>query len=181
MLINFSICLAVSKPWKRFLEASHDLWTVLDVRSARRPVSQGSLRAYLRRSNYGLNRAFLAVNHQVFSAKNLEILTRSCKQLSYMEIDSTGPLGDSLLAALPQARSLRTLIIKRSELTISSVAKALGYCPQLQMAEFFNVRVIPGDDRAMWPQHDSLESLRINLLGHHGPFALSLVCLGLPM
>jgi F-box/TPR repeat protein Pof3 len=143
------------------------------VRSARRLVSLRSLKAHLRRSNYCLNRAFLTMNHQVFNGRNLEFLTQSCKQLDYMEITSFGSLGDSLLAVLPKAQSLRTLIIKRAEVSLSSVVKALSCCPQLQVAEFYHVTVTSWDDWVVWPQLNSLTSLRIEIWGQEG---FNLVC-----
>jgi hypothetical protein len=116
------------------------------------------------------------MTQQIFSGKNLEFVTHSCKQLVYMEITSTGPLGDSLLAALPRAQNLQTLIIKRAEVPISSVTQALSCCPHLQMAEFDCVNVGSRYIRVTWPQLDSLASLRIGLRGQIGGLALDMVC-----
>lgn len=173
MLSYSSICLAVSRPWKRFLEASHDLWTVLDVRSARRFVRLDSLKAHLRRSNYELDRAFLNMNPQVFGDKGLEVLTRLCKRLSYLETTSTGYLGTSLLSALPKAQNLRYLVIKGAEMPLLSVVKALSSCPQLQTAEF---HVVKYSTHVIWPQLDSLISLRLELRGHCNQDPFYLVC-----
>jgi len=175
MLTYSSVCLAVSRPWKRFLEASHDLWTVLDVRSARRFVRLDSLKAHLRRSNYGLDKAFLNMNPQVFSGKCLEVLTRLCKRLSYLEITSTGYLSDSLLSALPKAQNLRVLIIKGTEIPLSSVVKALNSCPQLQTAEFHVIKSLTMNTQVIWPQMDSLISLRLALRRHCLPDPFHLV------
>jgi hypothetical protein len=144
------------------------------VRSAQCFVRLDSLKAHLRRSNYGLERAFLNFNPQVFGGKSLEVLTRLCKRLSYLEITSTGYLGASLLAALPKAQNLRSLIIKGAEMPILSVAKALRSCPQLHTAEFHVIKSAPMNTQVTWPQMDSLTSLRLNIRGQHhrDPFCL---------
>jgi hypothetical protein len=145
------------------------------VRSARRFVRLDSLKAHLRRSNYGLDKAFLNMNPQVFSGKSLEVLTRLCKRLSYLEITSTGYLGDSLLSALPKAQNLRILIIKGAEIPLSSVVKALNSCPQLQTAEFHVIKSLAMNTQVIWPQMDSLTSLRLALRGHCLPDPFHLV------
>jgi hypothetical protein len=145
------------------------------VRSAGRFVRLDSLKAHLHRSNYGLDQAFLNMNPQVFGGKSLEVLTRLCKKLSYLEITSTGHLGDSLLAALPKAQNLRVLRVKGAEMLLLSVAKALSFCPQLQTAEFYVVKQVQMNARAMWPQLDSLESLRLEIKGSFGQDPINLV------
>jgi hypothetical protein len=92
-----------------------------------------------------------------------------------MEITSTGSLGDSLLAALPKAQNLRSLIIKKAEVPIDAVTKALSCCPQLEVAEFDHVK-INSMIHPPWPQLDSLVSLRIGLSGPYSSLVLNLVC-----
>lgn len=36
----YSVCLRVSKAWKKLLEGSHKLWTTFDTTNARRPVGR---------------------------------------------------------------------------------------------------------------------------------------------
>ncbi len=175
MLIVSSICLAVSKPWKRFLEASHDLWTILDLRSARRYVRLDSLKVHLRRSNYGLERAILTTNPQIFGSSNIQVLTRLSKKLSHLEITSGGYLGNSLLDALPKAENLRVLIVKGAQMPLLSVVRALSFCPGLQTAEFKVVIPPRMNDLAIWPQRDSLESLRLTIQGIFGHNRMNLV------
>lgn len=170
-----SICLAVSRPWKRFLEASHDLWTELDFRHARRPVRLDSLKAHLRRCNYKLDRAIVNMNRSVFSAKYLEYLTKTCKDLKYVELLSVGFLGDSLLAALPAARSLRTLMIKGSQMTLHSVVEALTICPQLELFECDSFKLAHWI-HPQWPQLDSLHSLKLESWGSSDIDPMQMVC-----
>ena len=171
----YSVCLAVSKPWKHFLEASHDLWTELDFRHASRPVRLESLKAHLRRCNYMLNRAVINMNRSIFSAKYLDYITKTCKQLRYIELFSVGFLGDSLLAALPAAHSLRTLVIKGSEMTLYSVSEALNICPQLEVFECDSVKLAHWI-RPHWPQLDALRSLKLASRGSSDIDPMQLVC-----
>lgn len=175
MLIESSICLAVSRPWKRFLEAYHGLWMVLDLRSSRRLVRLDSLKAHLRRSNYRLDRAFLNMNPKIFNSKHLEVLTKSCRELSFLELSPVGYLGDSLLTALPEAQNLRTLIVREAEMLLYFVVKVLGLCPRLQTVEFDHVRAAPGNDRVEWPPLHSLISLELVIWGVWDSDPLNLV------
>lgn len=155
-----SICLAVSKPWKHFLEASHDLWKVLDLRQARRSLRLGPLKAHLRRSNYKLDRAFL--NKKGFNTPNLETITRTCRELRHLELSSIGVVGDSLLTALPRAQHLRTILIKRCQLTLKLVHEVLLTCPCLEVAEFdFVQHGAPPRQYMEWPQLDCLRSFKL--------------------
>lgn len=144
------------------------------MRSARRFVRLDSLKAYLRRSNYDLNRAFLNMSPQILGSKSLEVLTRLCKRLNYLEITSTSYLSDSLLTALPKAQNLRILIVKDAEMPLLSVVKALGFCPQLQTAEFHQVKPATQNAQIIWPHMDSLTSLRLKIGGclHPDPFCI---------
>jgi hypothetical protein len=119
--------------------------------------------------------AFLTANPQVFNSSNLEVLTRLSKKLSYLEISSAGYFGNSLLTALPKAQNLRVLKVLNAKMSLLSVTKALSFCPQLQTAEFDAVKLTPVDSRAMWPQLDSLISLRLR--EECLPESLRLVCM----
>jgi hypothetical protein len=178
-LIHPSICLAVSKPWKRFLESSNDLWTTLDTRSARRGVRMDSLKAYLRRSKYGVDRAYFITKTPYFSSRQLEMITRTCKRLKYLECSDTGsssPLGTSLLSALPMATGLRTLIIKNCSMLFSQIVEALSICPLLEHVEFHRVIGVPSTVRTAWPQLENLASLLLIFeAGHSFVSPLNLV------
>ena len=142
------------------METSHELWTELDFRNARRLVRLDSLQVHLRRSNYKLDRAIINMNRSLSSAKHLEYITRTCKHLKYLELLSVGFLGDSLLAALPKAGGLRTLMIRGSEMTLHSVVEALANCPQLENFECDSVKLAHWI-QPQWPQLNSLRSLKL--------------------
>jgi len=176
MLTKSSVCLAVSKAWKRFLEASHDLWTVLDLRSARRYIRLESLKANLRRSNYRLETAILTANPVIFNGSNIEVLSRLSPKLNRLEISYAGYFGDSLLAALPNTRNLRVLKISGAKMSLFSVVKALSLCPQLQRAEINAVMLPQTNPGITWPQLNSLTSLRLEFQGDRLATTLNLVC-----
>ncbi|KAG9241711.1 hypothetical protein BJ878DRAFT_214365 [Calycina marina] len=104
------ICLAVNKSWKRLLDSSHKLWTILDTTKTRKSISQKSLKAYLRRSNYTLETAI--IHHKAkFDTHQMIYLIKTCKQLHKLELTGTGMIGDSLTASLPFAQNLTSLVV----------------------------------------------------------------------
>lgn len=139
-LIFYSICLAVSKGWKKVLESLHDLWMKLDTTTTRKAIGMPSLKAYLRRSNYNLNHAIIS-SKAGFDAPKLLFLTKTCKSLKILDMRGSGPLSNSLATALPLAQQLQKLTTSANlEMTASGVNYALKTCPTtLIHASFLNV------------------------------------------
>lgn len=139
--MSSSICLAVSKPWKRLLESSHKLWTTLDTTCARKPISLASMKIHLRRSNYTLDRAIITMRAN-FDAQKLGFLTRTCKSLRSLELNGNGVIGTSLTSALPKANKLESIVVSKiTEMTISHVKESLKHCQEtLLEGKFLLVR-----------------------------------------
>ena len=162
------ICLAVSSSWKRLLESSHKLWTVLDTSYARKPVSQRSLRAHFKRSNYSLDRAIVTMK-AAFDASKWNYLFRTCKKLRRLEILGTGFIGDSLNASLQLAQSLEVITVsKNCEITVSAVQLALKTCQKtLVDATFLKMKGTKqfGGMLGPWPKLESLKTLHFRATG----------------
>ncbi|KAH8589686.1 hypothetical protein B0O99DRAFT_331748 [Bisporella sp. PMI_857] len=135
------ICLAVSKLWKKLLESLHGLWTTFDTTYTFGSISQNSLKVYLRRSNYTLEQAVIHSKAQ-FDAKKMAYLTKTCKRLTYLEMNGSGYIGESLISALPFAQNLATIVVsERNEVTLSAVLSALTICQNtLVEATFLRVK-----------------------------------------
>jgi F-box/TPR repeat protein Pof3 len=168
-LVFYSICLAVSPPWKRLLESSHKLWTTFDTSRARKPVTKHSLRLHLCRSNYTLNSAIISMGAK-FDEDKLTYLTKTCKQLKRLEIKGNGVIGDSLVAALPLARNLSCLTVC-VHIHLGVLLLSLETCQKtLVEAAFTNIQVLrPSMNSSQWPKWPRLESLKSLVLEAPNP------------
>jgi hypothetical protein len=157
-----SVCLAVSKAWKAFLERFHDIWTALDMRRCRGTISLNSIKSHCRRSNYTLNRVIVNNTHHGFNGGKLEYLLHTCKKLQHLEYYGRGYIRDSLIAAIHGTSNIRT-IITGQHLVISpaTVFSALKACPQIVRAEFHNIDSFRPNLQAEWCQMDALETLNL--------------------
>ena len=177
MLILYSICLAVSRPWKRLLESSHKLWTTFDTSSARKSVSKKSLKAHLRRSHYTLNSAIISMRAQ-FDTDKLTYLTNTCKHLKRLEIKGSGVIGDSLTVALPLAQNLSSITVSVGvEIGPSAIQSCLESCKKtLVEAKFLHIRLSrPWVSAGLWPRLESLRTLELRAFD--GPSqTIELVC-----
>lgn len=158
-----TVCLAVTKAWKRLLESSHKLWTLLDTTNVRKLISQKSLTVHFRRSKYTLDRAILTV--KAIDSKRLAYITKYCKMLKDLQMHGFGVVGDSLTLALKDAKALETLWVSRDTHTmLSAVQMALGQCKSsLVTATFLKVIGPRGgflSDR--WPAMGSLKYLHLD-------------------
>ncbi|KAF7947238.1 uncharacterized protein EAE97_004487 [Botrytis byssoidea] len=153
------ICLSVSKSWKRVLESSHKLWTTLDTSITRRGLSQKSLRAYLRRSNYTVDEAIL--RYDTIDAAKLQYLIRTCTKLQRLTIHNknNAAIGETLTSALPFAKSLQYFNLQMFEISFRSVVESLRHVQaSIVEAEFMGVYHASRDASCMWPK---LEKLRV--------------------
>jgi F-box/TPR repeat protein Pof3 len=157
----------VSKSWKRLLESSHKLWTTFDTRSTRKSVSLTALKLHLRRSNYSLDKAVISTKAK-FDVPRMQYLTRTCHKLKYLEICGSGVIGDSLTAALPQAKSLETIVCgTRCEISLAAVQSVLKICQKtLLEATFLRVKGNRiGFLSNQWPELRSLRTLNLRSSG----------------
>lgn len=98
------------------------------------------MRAYLRRSNFTLSKAVIShVAH--FDEKKFVFLTKTCTELKELEVNGGGVIGQSLISALPFAKSLTSLTIsERCEISKDAIIEALTLCQKtLVHANFQNV------------------------------------------
>ncbi|KAF4633666.1 hypothetical protein G7Y89_g4458 [Cudoniella acicularis] len=156
------ICLAVSKSWKRLLESSHRLWTTLDTTNTRKPISQTSLRLYLKRSNYTLDRALITLKAR-FDAQKMTYLTKHCKKLRRLDVNGHGIIGDSLIASLPHAKSLNNLQVSRNcEISVFSAREALKICREtLVEVNFQRIKGSRSQPAGEWPRLEKLKTLTL--------------------
>lgn len=149
----------MSKSWKRVLESSHKLWTTLDTSITRRGLSQKSLRAYLRRSDYTVDEAIL--RYDTIDAAKLQYLIRACTKLQRLTIHNknNAAIGETLTSALPFAKSLQYFNLQMFEISFRSVVESLRHVQaSIVEAEFMGVHHTSRDASCMWPK---LEKLRV--------------------
>lgn len=172
---SFSICLAVSKPWKFLLESSYKLWTTFDTTSARRPVSLHSFKMHLRRSRYTLDNAIISLRAK-FDGNKMKYLTQTCKQLTQLQIHGIGVIGDSLTTALPFAQNLSTLTVSGNcEISLSAVLLALKTCQRTLVEATFLHVVGKFNPNNPWPKLESLRSLNLRTPHRDSQF-MNVVC-----
>ncbi|KAM3074201.1 hypothetical protein ACMFMG_002978 [Clarireedia jacksonii] len=161
------ICLAVSRPWKRLLESFYKLWTTLDTSGAKRPVSQKAIRAHVKRSNYTVDQAILSQGS--IDAQKLQYLTKYCKNLWQLKICRPGYIGETLLSALPMAKSLTELeISERCSITLSAVLSALNLVKDtIEVAEFSSV-TSARIGNVFWPRLEALRALHLTAVENSG-------------
>ncbi|KAM0804411.1 hypothetical protein BDR22DRAFT_818057 [Usnea florida] len=130
--------LRVSKSWHRLLISIPSLWNNLDLSAAKKPVTLGAVRKYIKWSNGTTTR----VTFDKFGA-NAESIPRyvatRCKRLEDMRVPG-GLIGASILKAAPCASNLKTLIVSKScQVSCDTVSQLLCHCPNLERAEFHSV------------------------------------------
>ncbi|KAI6709791.1 hypothetical protein JHW43_007682 [Diplocarpon mali] len=157
------IGLSVSKGWRRVMEGSKDLWTTFDTTYAKRGISMKSLKIHLRRSRYTLDRAFITLKASMDEQK-MKWLTKTCKELRELHMGGNGPIGDSLVSALPGATNIETITISHStEITLMHAQMILRLCQQsLVQVKFMNIKgsataFIPNK----WPMVKSIKTLHL--------------------
>ena len=163
------MCLGVSRSWKRILESRPALWTTFDTTSARRNVTQQALKAFLRRSKYGVDHA--TISHKAnFDMTRLMYLAKTCKSLRNLHLLGSGPLGSSLLEALPLTKCLRVIHIgEKHQMTFAAVSSVLhNICETIVEATFLSVGASRNQDGASWPSLDYLRSFTLNDAGLAG-------------
>jgi len=161
---HIRICLAVSKPWKRLLESSYKLWTTFDTTFTKRNINKSSLRAYLKRSNYTVNKAIISMAAKL-DASRLQYLTRSCEKLRHLEFSGHSTIGESLVSAVPFAKSLE--VIRTSpgcRITESSIESVLKHVSKTVVdASFLGILHAGSSVTWTWPKLESLKILRLRL------------------
>jgi hypothetical protein len=157
-----SICLAVSKSWKNFLEGFHDIWTTLDMRRCKGTISLESIKAHCRRSNFTLNRLVMNNTYHGFSGVKLEYLLRTCKKLQHLEYYGGGFVHESLNAVIRGTSNIRTIITGQNlVVSLATIFSALKTCHQIVHAEFHNIDCFRSYPLADWSHMDSLETLTL--------------------
>ena len=138
MLIFESGLLRVSKSWLQLLTSMPSLWSNLDLSAAKKPVSLGAVRKYIKRSNGTTTRVTLDRFGSNAEKIPRYVATR-CKRLQDLRIPG-GLIGASILEAAPCASNLKTLIISKScQVSCDTVSQLLCHCPNLERAEFHSV------------------------------------------
>ncbi|KAF7952974.1 hypothetical protein EAE96_006196 [Botrytis aclada] len=156
------ICLSVSKSWKRVLESSHKLWTTFDTSLTRRGLSQKSLRAYLRRSNYTVDEAILRCD--TIDAAKLQYLVRTCTKLQRLTIrnKNNAVIGETLTSALPLAKSLQYLNLQMFEISFRTILESLRHVQATIVKAVFGVAYYTSRDTGcIWPRLENLRELSV--------------------
>lgn len=148
MLILGSGLLRVSKTWLQLLVSMPGLWSDLDFSTAKKPVTLGAVRKYIKRGNGTTTRVTLDKFGSNAEKIPRYVATR-CKGLNDLRL-SGGLIGTSILEAAPSAYSLKTLIISKAcQVSCDVVSQLLAHCPNLERAEFHSIN--SGESRpARW-------------------------------
>lgn len=130
--------LRVSKMWLELLISMPGLWVDLDFSTAKKPVSLGAVRKYIKRGHGTTTRVTLDRFGSNAERIPRYVATR-CRKLNDLIIPG-GLIGASILEAAPCASSLRTLIISKAcQVSCDVVSQLLSHCPNLERAEFQSV------------------------------------------
>lgn len=130
--------LRVSKSWLQLLTSMPSLWSNLDLSAAKKPVSLGAVRKYIKRSN-GMTTRVTLDRFGSNAEKIPRYVATRCKGLEDLRIPG-GLIGASILEAAPCASNLKTLIISKScQVSCDTVSQLLCHCPNLERAEFHSV------------------------------------------
>jgi hypothetical protein len=115
------------------------------------------LRAHVKRSNYTVDRVI--TSHSGTDAQKLQYLTKYCKKLEHLKIYDPGYIGETLLSALPMAKSLKTLEIPGGcFIKLTAVLGALNLVKDtIEVARFSSVKYARFPNIS-WPR---LEALRV--------------------
>jgi len=174
---SFSICLAVTHSWKKLLESSHKLWTTLDTSSVKKVISERSLKIYLRRSKFTVERVIL--NLKSIDAQRLRWILQTCKHLKELQMQGSGLLGFSLTKALEKAKGLETLSVSyNTQVNLTTVQEALKHCKDtLVSITFLNIQGLPfsGFYRDKWVEMKSVKQLHLRGNGPNSTPALDFV------
>lgn len=130
--------LRVSKKWLQLLISMPGLWSDLDFSTAKRPVSLGAVRKYIKRGKGTTSRVTLD-RYGSNAEKIPRYVATRCKGLEDLRIPG-GLIGASILEAAPCASNLKTLVISKScQVSCDAVSQLLRHCPNLERAEFHSV------------------------------------------
>lgn len=138
MLTIGSALLRVSKKWLQLLISMPGLWSDLDFSTAKKPVSLGAVRKYIKRGKGTTSRVTLD-RYGSNAEKIPRYVATRCKGLEDLRIPG-GLIGASILEAAPCASNLKTLVISKScQVSCDAVSQLLRHCPNLERAEFHSV------------------------------------------
>lgn len=130
--------LRVSKTWLQLLISMPSLWSDLDFSAAKRPVTLGAVRKYIKRGNGTTTRVILDRFGSNAEKIPRYVATR-CRGLNDLRIPG-GLIGATILEAAPCASNLKTLIISKAcQISCDAVGQLLSQCPSLERAEFESV------------------------------------------
>ena len=114
------------------------LWKSLDFSTAKKPVSLGAVKNYVKRGNGTTTRVTLD-KFGCHKEKIPRYVATRCRGLIELSIPG-GVIGASILEAAPCASSLKTLIISKAcEISCDVVSQLLNSCPNLERADFHSV------------------------------------------
>ena len=114
------------------------LWSDLDFSTAKKPVSLGAVRKYIKRGKGTTSRVTLDRFGSNAEKMPRYVATR-CKGLEDLRIPG-GLIGASILEAAPCASNLKILVISKScQVSCDTASQLLRHCTNLKHAEFHSV------------------------------------------
>ena len=135
ILISRSGLLRVSKTWSQILTSMPGLWSELDFSTAKKPVTLGAVRKYIKWGN-GTSTRVVLDRFGSNSEKIPRYIATRCRWLKDFSIPG-GLIGASILEALPRISSLKTLIVSEAcQISCDVVIQLLSHSPNLERAEF---------------------------------------------
>lgn len=116
-----------------------DLWSNLDFITAKRPVSLGAIRKYIK-SGKGIATQVTLPRFGTSAEGIPRYITTRCKELQELRIIG-GLVGETMLQAVPCALHLKTLIVgAQCQVTCDFVDQLLAKTQSLECAEFYSVQ-----------------------------------------
>lgn len=99
----------------------------------------------------------------------MSYLIKSCTKLAHLEFSGSAMIGDSLVASLPFAKSLKSLNLSPRSVTTPTCMEAALRCVKdtIVEANFLNISSEPYSQRSAWPRLEKLKVLRLWLPGPH--------------
>ena len=165
-----SCCTRVSKQWNSFIASLPNLWSILDLSEAKKPVKNDFLSLCLNRSARNISAAYL--KRLQGSEKAITAIVRHCKRLHTLSIVDGGVRSPDFIHQLYPARSLTTLKLGRdSPMSLDSVTVLLRELTNLKHIEIHSV--MTNTYPATWiGEYPNLEVLILHASSSTGDYTL---------
>ena len=171
ILISCSGLLRVSKTWSQLLTSMPGLWSDLDFSTAKKPVTLGAVREYVKRGN-GTTTRIILDRFGSNAEKIPRYIATRCRELKDLRL-SGGLIGASILEAVPCISSLKTLIVSEPcQMSCDVASQLLTRSLNLERAEF-QINTYAKNRPVRWEvDMPNLRTLKLDTSHRSNPLAL---------